>query len=35
MTKRVGAHPNIFSQAVVFGRSRVAESIKNVRISAN
>jgi hypothetical protein len=35
MTKRVGTHPNIFSQAVVFGRSRDAESIKNVRISAN
>jgi hypothetical protein len=33
--KRVVTHPNIFSQAGVFGGSQNAESIKNERISAN
>jgi hypothetical protein len=35
IAKHVSTHPNIFSQAAVFGRSRDAESIKNERISAN
>jgi hypothetical protein len=34
IAKRAVAHPNIFSQAGVFGRSRHTESIKNERISA-
>ena len=35
IAKRAVAHPNIFSQAMVFGGPRNAESIKNERISAN
>jgi hypothetical protein len=34
IAKRVGALPNIFSQAGVFGGPQNAESIKNERISA-